>query len=169
MSGPPRNWRRFWVKKMSNFYETSTCGEKANFEDKYHILRLVKPREEIAEDTKMTVAQLEARLAPSRQKLFDARSMRDKPLLNKISLTAWSGQMIAAYATAGKVLNEPAYVKTAIRAAEFVLKHQRTKDGRLLRTYGATSGQSPKAAGSAFLEDYALLTYGLLSLHDATR
>jgi uncharacterized protein len=131
---------------------------KPNFEGKYHILRLSKPLSE---------AEL-ARLAPLKKKLVEVRSQRDKPFLNKIALTSWSGQTIAAFATAGKVLDEPAYLKTAVQAAELVLKHQRTKDGRLLRTYGAAPGQAPKAQGAGYLEDYAFLVHGLLNLHEAT-
>jgi hypothetical protein len=139
-----------------------------NFEDKYHILRLARPLAEIAKDEKLTEQQLVTRLAVVLKKLFDKRSERDRPLLNKIALTAWSGQMIAAFATAGKALDEPSYVKRAIAAAEFVLKIQLTKDGRLLRTYGAAPGQAAKAQGNAYLEDYAFLVHGLLNLHDAT-
>jgi uncharacterized protein YyaL (SSP411 family) len=143
-------------------------GEKPNFEEKYHILRLAKPLAEIARDEKLSVEELEARLAPVRKKLFDARGKRDRPLLNKIALTGWSGQMIAAYAVAGRALHEPGHVKTAVRAAELVLKQQRTKDGRLLRTWGAAPGQENRASGNAYLEDYAFFVHGLLALYDAT-
>src|SRR5207249_2186132 len=123
--------------------------DKPNFEEKYHIFRLAKPLAEVAKDEKMTEEDLEKRLAVVRKKLFDDRSQRDRPHLNKIALTSWSGQMIAAYATAGKALGEPAYVKKATAAADFVLKNQLTKDGRLLRTYGAAPGQQPKGSGNA--------------------
>jgi uncharacterized protein YyaL (SSP411 family) len=141
---------------------------KPNFEGKYHILRLETPLAEIARAEKLTEKELESRLAPLRKKLFDVRSQRDRPFLNKIALTSWSGQMIAGYAEAGRSLDVPKYVKTAIRAAEFLLKNQRTKDGRLLRTYGAAPGQPAKAQGNAYLEDYAFLVDGLLNLHSAT-
>ena len=141
---------------------------KPNFEDKYHILRLAKPLAEIAKDEKLGEPELLARLTAIKQKLFVKRAERDRPFLNKIALTAWSGQMIAAYASAGQDLGEPAYTKKAATAAEFVLKNQRTKDGRLLRTYGAAPGQAAKASGNAYLEDYAYLVHGLLNLHDAT-
>jgi uncharacterized protein len=84
--------------------------------------------------------------------------------------------MIAGYADAALALEKPEYAKTAEKAAEFVLKHLRTKDGRLMRTVGGglpvqaagltTASMQPKV--NAFLEDYAFLVHGLLTLHDAT-
>jgi uncharacterized protein YyaL (SSP411 family) len=76
--------------------------------------------------------------------------------------------MIAGFAEAGRALGEPGYVATAARAADFVLKHQLTKGGRLLRTYAAPPGKAPEAQGAAYLEDYAFLVHGLLALHEAT-
>src|SRR5262249_39057312 len=79
-----------------------------NFEEKYHIFTLPKPLAETARDLKLSAQELETRLAPLRQKLFEARSRRDRPFLNKIVLTAWHGLMIAGYAEAGKTFKEPA-------------------------------------------------------------
>ena len=76
--------------------------------------------------------------------------------------------MIAGYAAAGRLLGEPRYIETAAKAADFVLANQKTKEGRLLRTYGAAPGQTPKAAVNGYVEDYAFLVHGLLNLHEAT-
>jgi len=76
--------------------------------------------------------------------------------------------MIAGYAVAGKVLHEPKYVDAAKRAAGFVLAKLRTRDGRLLRSYGAAPGEKAQARLNAYLDDYAYLVHGLLCLHDAT-
>jgi uncharacterized protein YyaL (SSP411 family) len=142
---------------------------KPNFEGKYLILTLPRPVADVARDLKMSEEKLVARLETVRQKLFDARSRRDRPLLNHIALTAWSGLMIAGLAEAGTAFQEPKYLATAARAADFVLAKQRTKEGRLLRTYGAPPGQAARAAVPGYLEDYAFLVHGLLNLHDATR
>ena len=142
---------------------------KLNFEEKYHILRWAKSAEEVAKDLKITEADFHKKLDPIRKKLFDVRERRDKPFLNKIALTAWSGLMIAGYAEAGRTFNEPKYLQTAAKAADFVLKHQLTDKGRLLRTYGTAPGQAPKAAVNAYLEDYAALSHGLLTLHEASK
>jgi uncharacterized protein YyaL (SSP411 family) len=155
-------------KELQFFRKVYAAQGKPNFEGKYYILRLSKSLADIAKDEKLSEAALLAKLAPLKKKLFDIRSQRDRPFLNKIALTSWSGQMIAAYAEAGKALDEPAYLKTAARAAEFVLKQQRTKDGRLLRTYGSAPGQAAKAQGAAYLDDYAFLIQGLVSLYEAS-
>ena len=149
--------------------EVYVSENKLNFEEKYHILRWLKSPDELSKEMKITEAELVAKLEPIRKKLFEVREKRDKPFLNKIALTAWSGQMIAGYAEAGRTFNEPKFLQASSKAAEFVLKHQLTKEGRLLRTYGAAPGQQPKAAVNGYLEDYAFLTHGLLTLHEATK
>jgi uncharacterized protein len=76
--------------------------------------------------------------------------------------------MIAGLARAGQALGDKKALASAARAADFVLKEMRTKEGRLLRTYAAAPGEKPKARLNGYLDDYAYLTYGLLCLHDAT-
>jgi uncharacterized protein YyaL (SSP411 family) len=139
-----------------------------NFDARYHILTLPKPLAEGARDLKLKEEALRARLAPLWKKLFEARSRRAKPFLDKKILTAWNGQMIAGYAAAGQVFKEPKYVQAAARAADFVLGKLRTKEGRLLRTYGARPGKPAEAHLNGYLDDYAFLVHGLLTLHDAT-
>ena len=131
---------------------------KPNFEEKAFVLtRAAEP-----------AAGEEAALAAASRKLFEARAKRPRPFLDTKVLTAWNGQMIAGYAVAGRELNEPAYVRAAARAADFVLAKLRAKDGRLLRTYGARPGDAAEARLNAYLDDYAYLVHGLLALHDAT-
>ncbi len=145
------------------------ANEKPNFEKKYHILHRQKSMADLCKELKMAEPDIERKLEPLRKKLFDARGQRDRPFRNDIALTAWSGLMIGAYASAGDILGEKAYIETASAAARHVLKHQKTADGRLLRTYGAAPGKAAAAAGPAYLEDYAFLVHGLINLHDATK
>ena len=56
--------------------------------------------------------------------------------------------MIAGYAVAGQMLEEKKYIDTAARCAEFLLKTLRTKEGRLLRSYGAAPGEKVTVTGS---------------------
>jgi uncharacterized protein YyaL (SSP411 family) len=139
-----------------------------NFEGRYHVLVMAKPLAEAARDLKLSDESLEARLAPLRRKLFEARAARVRPFLDTKVLTGWNGQMIAGYAVAGRELQERRYTEAAARAAEFVLGRLRDKDGRLFRTFGGRPGEPGEARLNGYLEDYAYLVHGLLALHDAT-
>ncbi len=143
-------------------------GAAPNFEGKYHVLRLVKPLGELARELKLSEAQLEARLAAARAKLFRARAKRERPFLDTKVLTAWNGQMIAGLARAGQALGDRGVVARAEKAADFVLRELRTPDGRLLRSYGAAPGEKAKARLNGYLDDYAYLVHGLLCLHETT-
>jgi uncharacterized protein YyaL (SSP411 family) len=150
------------------FKKVYGAADGPNFEGKYHILLLPRSLAERAAELKMDEAKLEERLAPLRKKLFEARAKRPRPFLDTKVLTAWNGQMIAGLARAGQALEDTRAIEAAGRAADFVLKNLRTKDGRLLRTYGAAPGQKPTARLNGYLDDYAFLVHGLLCLHDAT-
>jgi uncharacterized protein YyaL (SSP411 family) len=132
--------------------------DSAPGEDKPQVLSRSSPVKHIYDD-----------LIPEvRRKLFAARSKRARPFLDDKIVTAWNGQMIAAYAVAGRVLAEPRYAEAAARAAEFILKNVRTIDGRLLRTFAAVPGEAPKPSQIGYLDDYAFLVDGLLNLHQTT-
>ncbi len=132
--------------------------EKPNFEEKQFILRLTKPLD----------AEMVKKFEPLKTKLFDVRAKRERPFLDTKLITSWNGQMIAAYAKAGEVLKEKKYTEAAAKAAEFLLKNLRDKDGRLLRIYAAKPGEKPSARVPGFLDDSAFLIQGLLNLHAAT-
>ncbi len=151
------------VGRVATVYGT----DKPNFEDKYSILRLSKPLAETAKELKLTEAELLKKLAPLKAKLLAERGKRNRPFLDTKLITGWNGQMIAAYAKAGQVLKNPEYVKTAETAAKFVLDKMKNQNG-LFRTFAAAPGEKPVAKGTAFLDDYAYLTHGLLNLHNAT-
>ena len=66
------------------------------------------------------------------EKLLAAREKRVRPGRDDKVLTSWNGEMIAGFAMAGRLLEEPKYTETAVKAANFILTTLRTKDGRLL-------------------------------------
>jgi len=78
-------------------------------------------------------------------------------------LTAWNGLMIAAMAKAGSALNEPRYLESAARAADFIRQSLTTPEGKLLARW-----RDNHAAFPGKLEDYAFFCWGLLELYDAT-
>ena len=137
-------------------------GEPSTEEGRY-VLHETQSRSKRASALGISPEQLETRLVPMRQRLLAVREKRPSPLRDDKVICAWNGLMIAAYADGFRVLKDARYRKSAERAANFVLDKLRTKDGRLLRTYRASSAKLP-----AYLEDYAFLAFGLLRLHQAT-
>ncbi len=113
-------------------------------------------------ETRWKSADLEALLAESRKKLYEAREKRVKPDRDEKILTAWNGMMLASFAEAGAILERDDYTDVAKRNARFVLETLRN-DGLLLRTY-----KDGVAKLNGYLEDYAFLSEGLLTLYETT-
>ena len=100
-------------------------------------------------------ADLRAQIAPVRQHVLAARTERLYPLLDDKVLAAWNGMMIEAYARGFAVLGDPAYRRTAERAADFALEHLRREDGGLWRVHRLGISRQ-----EAYLDDYAFLARG---------
>ena len=107
-------------------------------------------------------SELQASLDESRRILFELREQRVKPDRDEKILTAWNGLMMASFAEAGVVLTRPDYTDAARRNAEFVLSNLH-ENGMLLRTW-----KDGRAKFNAYLEDYAFLAEGLLTLFETT-
>ena len=105
---------------------------------------------------------MQAILKNGRQKLFALREQRVKPGRDEKVLTAWNGLMLAGFAEASAILERSDYRKVAESNARFLLSRLK-KDGLLLRTY-----KDGEAKLNAYLEDYACLIDGLVSLYEAS-
>jgi uncharacterized protein YyaL (SSP411 family) len=156
-------WRRDEIKRLLSADEYLVVetlyglDKPANFEGKWNlhrsdawhavIERLAIPRDEA-----------DALLASARAKLFAARSKRVPPGKDDKILTAWNGIAIRGMAKAGLVLNEPKWIESATRAADFIAKRMFV-DHQLYATW-----RDGRARHPAYLDDYANLLDGLLAL-----
>ncbi len=118
--------------------------------------------DELAAAQKITIDELLKRKADIDKRMKAVRDQRKQPRTDDKVLTSWNGLMIAAFARAGKDLNEPRYTQAAQKAADYILTKMRTEDGGLYR-----SMRGGKVRINGFLEDYAYFTHGLLALHKA--
>jgi uncharacterized protein len=129
-----------------------------------NLLYTAQALEDVATSTGRAVDDVEASLRRSRGALMARRSQRPRPHLDDKVLTAWNGLMIAAFARAARVLDDPqTYRADAQRAATFIhtrLWNPSTKT--LLRRY-----REGDAGVEAYAEDYAYLVFGLLELFQA--
>jgi uncharacterized protein YyaL (SSP411 family) len=129
-----------------------------------NILRLSFRTSDIATQSGLDEEELRDRIAAARRKLYEVRSKRIWPGLDDKVLTAWNGLMLAAFAEAAQALDRADYRDIATANAEFLQTTMRADDGRLLRTWKAGSD----AKYNAYLEDYAFLADGLLTLYQTT-
>jgi uncharacterized protein YyaL (SSP411 family) len=134
---------------------------EGNFEEK-NIFFIKESVAEFAKRKGLKVAETENIIEEAKKVLWKERSKRIPPLTDDKIITAWNGFMIAAFARAGFVLKIPAYIETAQKSAEFILKTLFQKN-ELHR-----SCRNGKLSSKAFLDDYACLIYGLLELFEVT-
>jgi uncharacterized protein len=121
------------------------------------------PDEEVAAETGVTVEQLRAAVDRVRARLLSVRSTRVAPATDDKVLASWNGLAIGALAEAGRVFRRLDFIDAAARAADFVVQNLNDPDGRLLRSW-----RDGKTSGRGFLDDYALLGDGLLTLYETT-
>jgi uncharacterized protein YyaL (SSP411 family) len=107
--------------------------------------------------------QQEKWLASVKKKLNNIRRQRPRPHLDDKIITAWNGMMLAAFAKASVVFNEPELLEQAIQALDFIDNNLYSKaNKKLYRQYRAN-----QASSAATLSDYAWLIYGLLEVYEA--
>jgi uncharacterized protein len=145
----------------SRFCDYYNITEAGNFEGK-NIPNVTRTLEDVAVAHRISVGELQASLNESRRILFERRERRIKPDRDEKIITAWNGLMLASFAEAGIVLNRPDYSEAARRNAQFVLSNLQ-QNGMLLRTW-----KDGQAKFNAYLEDYAFLAEGLLTLFETT-
>jgi uncharacterized protein YyaL (SSP411 family) len=136
--------------------------EEGNFEHGKNVLHTSTTLEDAAARLGATPAEIAARLATAREKLFAARERRPRPHRDEKILTSWNGLMISGLARASAALGEPRYADLARRAADYLIATMNV-DGRLMHRL-----RDGEARFDGYLEDYAFFAAGLIDLHDAT-
>jgi uncharacterized protein len=169
-------WTLPQIQKILGKEETETFKKIYNLEadgnftspeaapaDKSNILHLKKALPDLAHEAGVSEKHLRRRMEKNREKLFNVRKKRVHPFKDDKILTDWNGLMIAAFARAGLVLNEPRYTAAAVRAADFLMRKLRDQNGRLVKRYRQGTAGLP-----AHLDDYAFVVWGFLELYEAT-
>ena len=146
-----------WVK---DFYNLNARGFWE--EEKYIPLRTESDR---AFATKMnwSMDELESKIAEINQKLLDERKHRVRPGTDDKSLTSWNAMALKGLCQAYSTFGEEEFLHLAIKNARWILKHQLTEDGKLLRNY-----KKGVSNIDAFLEDYAHVIDAFIQLYQVT-
>lgn len=126
--------------------------ERGNFEGRSIPNLLRNPR----------YAEPDQEIQALRETVLAYRAGRMRLHLDDKVLTSWNALMIAAFARAGRILNEPAYRRAAEDAAGFLLQNLSQGD-RLFVRY-----RDGERAVPGHAEDYAFFAWALLELYGAT-
>ncbi|HMD54487.1 MAG TPA: thioredoxin domain-containing protein [Phycisphaerae bacterium] len=149
----------YGVKETGNV-DRDTFGE---FTDK-NVLFIAHTGEQTAKELSQSPWEVAVLIKSARQKLLHIRNQRPHPSLDDKTLVSWNSLMIRALARAGRVLSEPRYLASAIKAAEFIQTNlYNPQSATLLRRW-----RDGNAAISGFLDDYAFLIQALLDLYENT-
>lgn len=132
-------------------------------EDRWYVLQIRGPLEDIARQANLPADQLALRLAAARKKLHAARQHRVRPLCDTKLLASWNGMAIAGLVDAAVALSRPDYLDAALQAAEFIEQKMISEDGQL--KHGIYEGQDLLPS---YLDDYAFVTDAFLTLHQTT-
>ncbi len=156
-----RNLEEFDEKsRVEIFLSAYTITGAGNFEGA-NILQRKSGDDELAEQFNLPVEELQWILKEGRDLLFNARKQRVRPGTDDKALTAWNALMLNAFAEAARYLGRNDYLEVAIRNAEFILSSLHSGE-RLKRSW-----RKGRAQHNAYLEDYASLILGLLSLYQS--
>ena len=129
-----------------------------------NVLHAARSNAELAAQFGLATDEVEARMEHVRERLLQARGLRERPGQDHKMITAWNGLALAALAESGACLGRPDFIDAAVRCARFLHRKLRREDGRLMRT----CSPGGEVRHGAFLEDYAYLADGLLALYRAT-
>ena len=161
---PRRRCIKRWEPRLAQLFCTDYgVTPTGNFEDGQSVLHTPRPFEQVAAHVGLAVDDARTLLEVARQRMHDVRRARVPPQLDDKVLTSWNGLMIGAMADGARILGHERHWQSAERAARFVLSHLERPDGGLYRV--ARAGQVQL---EAYLEDYAVLADGLISLYEAS-
>ena len=136
--------------------------ENGNFEGK-NILYITRGPDTVAQEIGMKPDDFHAELQTAREKLFEVRSKRIRPLLDDKILTSWNSLMITAMAKTGRVLEDTGRIEKAARAMHFMTNHLRTDEGKMLRRH-----RDGEARYDGYLFDHSATAVACLELYEAT-
>lgn len=136
-------------RKAREFDAYFDIKEKGNFEGK-SIPNLLKN------------TSLNKKFEEELQMLYEYRKKRYALHLDDKVLTSWNALMIAAMCNLYRVTEKEIYLKSAVRAQQFIQRKLCENDTLYI------SYREGKRSGKGFLEDYAYEVFALFSLYEAT-
>ena len=142
----------------------NASGASGDEMDGKNVLLRKLDNQQLMQQFKVDLLTANHRNATVEQALMAGRKTRPPVPVDDKIVAAWNGYMMTTLAMAGRLLDEPRYIKAAEQVASFVLDQQYdVKRGVLYRDWRDGVRGVP-----AFNEDYAGIAEGLLMLYKVT-
>jgi len=159
-------WTKTEIDKILGVEAAWFCGyfgvtDKGNFEHGRNILHVSETAGEVRDRLKLRARDFAARMRDLVQRLISEREKRIHPATDDKILASWNGLAISAFAQAYLVTGDDSYLKSATKAADFILTKM-TEGETLYHSY-----RRGKLLKTELLEDYAYFAAGLIDLYQA--
>tara|TARA_B100000953_G_scaffold245316_1_gene207223 strand:+ start:2174 stop:4270 length:2097 start_codon:yes stop_codon:yes gene_type:complete len=145
------------------FKDYYNINNKGLWEHGDYILLKEKTKQEIARKYKISVADLDTKIASWKKILMEERDKRIRPGLDDKSLTSWNALMLKGYIDAYITFGEKHHLDIALKNANFIVNRQLQSDGKLWHSY-----KNGRSTINAYLEDYSITISAFISLYGAT-
>ena len=145
---------------FADFYSINTYGFWE--EDKYVLIRDAEATE-IGNKHNLSEEQVFNIITKCLNSLKLERKKRDKPRLDDKILTSWNGLALKGLTDAYRYLGNNKYLEMAQQNAHFILNKLVDKEGGLYHNH-----KNGKSTISGFLEDYAAVIDGFISLYEVS-
>ena len=129
----------------------------------HHILLRTADDAAIADRLNMDTAALRKKVRKINAKLLSVRAQRVRPGLDDKSLTSWNALMLIGYLDAYQAFGEELFLKAALKNADWLVRNQLEKDGRMWHTWKDGKSKIP-----GFLEDYCFSLEAFIKLYEVT-
>ncbi len=134
-----------------------------NFEGR-NILHVPREPADVAREQGVTEPELRTAVERATRLLYDARERRVRPARDEKILAGWNGLMLRGVAESARAFGDEALAEVALRNGEFLFRELVRDGGRsVLRSHKDGESRIP-----GFLEDYAAVALGALSLYELT-
>ncbi len=147
-------------KIFKDYYSITPRG---NWEHKKNILFRIMAIDKVASENNVTEAEVTTIIDQAKATLMNIRDQRVRPGLDDKILTSWNALMLMGYIDAYKAFGNKEYLDIAKRNADFLVKNQIQKGGRLNRNF-----KDGKSSINAFLDDYALTIQAFVAMYEVT-
>ncbi len=147
-------------KLFSEYYNINSYGL---WEHQNYVLIRKENDKIFAKNHKITITELDKKVAEWDYKLLKIRQKRAKPRLDDKSLTSWNALMLKGYIDAYQTFDNPHFLEVALKNAQFIVSKQLTADGGLNHSY-----KNGKSTINGYLEDYATVIDAFIDLYQVT-